>query len=666
MYRGIFVSLPGWRRAALLLPALLFLFCLFSLPSCNGTGEVEEDRIYGDSDKAYYSGQFDGGGISASEILGFSNSGNLAEIESRLSDGPNHGTTMISFVSSEIGLPAGGYVTLAITGDGIAFTDDSSDSGDGKVWFTIPRFLDGTTITVSVIVRKADGTVVRSGSKTQTVQGDSSDIYVSLSGEDSDEWTLPSAITVSASPTSITYDASSPQNLSFSVVGLTPPPSGSLSYSWEQTGGIAFTETGDSLTANLSQFIGASPAAGAHIASATVTVTYTDADGNVSTATGTGVVNVTVISLPSFTIKITPPAGVETHAGSAGAFDLADLTKQFTFEAEGDFPEGTSFVWSQGGTGISLPGTRSFSASPADWGFTSWDGVAGGTAGYTINCRAVNPKAVNSPKSAAAKNFTLYQPTLPKPVIDVPTTSNGTYIGVEGSTYSFYAVSSGSAYDTKLSFATSTTMPAGTTFNWKVDGTSKTGDSYGASWANQSLGSIWTADMPASFTVTCTAVNPGYVSVESDPITVKVLQYPSSVPVFHTYIDSYPGQQYSDGTHCYDVVGNSIIGVKLYENGVSTGTLPPNGTASFMWKVNGVAVKTTATQEAGLTVSAVLSALGKSISDLPNYDSTMLAPPSGGLAVEIHCTITVTVSGVTKSSDTSSAHETVRKLFLYQ
>ncbi len=572
-----------------------------------------------------------------------------------------------SHSSGDLGLPAGGFVTLTITGGGIAYTADSSASADGNVYFTIPWIASGSTITVSVIVKKQDGSVVCAGSETQTITDSAHDIHVSLLGSNDGPWTLPASIPVSASPTSITYNAASPQDVTFSVAGLTPPPSGTLTYSWQQPGGMTFTETGDSLTANLTQFIGVSPSAGVHSASATVTVTYTDDDGNVSTATGTGVVSVTVLEIPAFTVTVEPPAGVSLHTGTTDEYDVADRTQQFTFTATPAagtaFPDDAVFAWTI--NGITQSGTEaSILASPDDFNCSPLSTTV--AMSNVIICEVSSDTAVNSPVTDNANTLNLWKAPLPKPVIDVPTTSNGTYIGAEGTTYSFYAVSGVSA-NTNFSFSTSTTMPAGTTFNWKVDGESKTGDSGTASLSNWALGSLKTGlDAPCTFSVTCTAICPGYDNIESDPITVKVLTYPSSVPEFHVSIDSMPGQVYGTGSQCYDVVYDSIIGVKLYENGVSTGGLPPNGAASFAWTANGAAVKTTTIQQTTLKVGEVLAALGTSVSALTNYDSTMLSAPSGGLEVEIQCTITVTLSGATRASDTSSSYETSRKVTLYQ
>ena len=603
-----------------------------------------------------------GSGMSGGDLFTLANSGDIAAITEALSE-----TTTISFSSSAIGLSAGGSVTLMISGNGIAYTAEASDAGDGFVYFTIPKIANGTVITVSIIVRNQDGSVACAGSETQTVTNDAHDIHVSLIGDSDGPWTLPASIPVSASPVSITFNNASPQDVTFSVAGLTPPPSGTLTYSWTKSDGTPLPGPGSSVTVSLTDLLPPGPSAGPAGCSVTVTATYTDADGNSSTSSGTGVVSVTVLEIPAFTVTVEPPAGVGLHTGTTDEYDVADRTQQFTFTATPAagtaFPDDAVFAWTI--NGIPQSGTTaSIQASPDDFNCSSL--IATSAMGNVIICEVSSAKAVNSPVTDSTKTLKLWKAPLPKPVIDVPTTSNGTYIGAEGTTYSFYAVSGVSA-NTNFSFSTSTTMPAGTTFNWKVDGESKTGDSGTASLSNWALGSLKTGlDAPCTFSVTCTAICPGYDNIESDPITVKVLTYPSSVPEFHVSIDSMPGQVYGTGSQCYDVVYDSIIGVKLYENGVSTGGLPPNGAASFAWTANGAAVKTTTIQQTTLKVGEVLAALGTSVSALPNYDSTMLSAPSGGLEVEIQCTITVTLSGATRASDTSSSYETSRKVTLYQ
>ena len=153
---------------------VLLCLCFSGIASCNGNGGSHDGggAVYppGAASSGSGSSESTGSTISADELLTLSNEGNTGAIISRFS-GPNASTatTTVSFSSSAIGLPAGGYVTLVITGRGIAYTADATDSGSGTVSFTIPQIASGTEITVSLDVKRANGCVVRSGCNTQIV-----------------------------------------------------------------------------------------------------------------------------------------------------------------------------------------------------------------------------------------------------------------------------------------------------------------------------------------------------------------------------------------------------------------------------------------------------------------------------------------------------------------
>lgn len=621
--------------------------------------------------------------MSGGDLFSLADSGDIAAITEALSE-----TTTVSFSSGVLGLPAGGSVILTITGNGIAYTAEASDAGDGFVYFTIPKIANGTVITVSIIVRNQDGSVACAGSETQTVTNNAHDIHVSLIGGSEEPWALPASIPVSAGPVSITYNNASPQDVTFSVAGLTPPSSGTLTYSWQQPGGMTFTETGDSLTANLTQFIGVSPSAGVHSASATVTVTYTDDDGNVSTATGTGVVSVTVLEIPAFTVTVEPPAGVNLHTGTTDEYDVADRTQQFTFTATPAagtaFPDDAVFEWTI--NGITQSGTTaSILASLDDFNCSSL--IATVAMGNVIICKVSSAKAVNSPVTDNTKTLKLWKAPLPKPVIDVPTTSNGTYIGAEGTTYSFYAYGTSSADygSTSLTFATSSTspaMPSGTTYNWKfkrptdADWGSFTGSSYtNSSYTYGNIGGFWTSGFPANFQIKCEVSCTGYESVESDPITVKVLPYPSSVPDFYVWISPYPGGQtpaLSGGTVYIHGVENSTIGVRVGKfNASDTAELPASGSfATFKWMVSDgsstVEVKSGGNQDDTFTLGEVLTKLGKTMADIAPWDGTG-TEPGGGLTITVSCKISLVGSSLPeKSSSSSYPHDTVNYFTIYR
>ncbi|MBP5463690.1 MAG: hypothetical protein J6Y13_00675, partial [Treponema sp.] len=480
--RNPFLSACG----SIALPCL----CFSGIASCNGNGGSHDGGGAGYTPGAASSGSGSseraGSTISADELLTLSNEGNTGAIISRFS-GPNASTatTTVSFSSSVLGLPAGGYVTLVITGRGIAYTADATDPGSGTVSFTIPQIASGTEITVSIIVKKADGTVVCAGSKTQTVTGNVSDIQVPLTGEGS--WTLPASLAVNASPSTITYDAGlyaatppGSQTVTFSVAGLSAPPSGSISYEWSLPTGVPLG-SGDSITLDLKDdLLGAAPSAGGlYNCGITVTATYTDEEGAVTTASGTAVVAVTVLEIPAFTIEVTLPAGVTAHKNAAGtvvadSYDIADLTKTFTFTATpvagtgypaGEFPEGTSFEWQRSydaGLGPENQSTtglgEQFDVQPSGFGtmYSQW--YAGDTVPKTFDlyCTATNGKAVNSPKDDAASGLTvnMYKPKLPKPTISSSCTAGVLRTAVTDTEIATYYAPAGSdpLVDTEFRF----------------------------------------------------------------------------------------------------------------------------------------------------------------------------------------------------------------------
>lgn len=615
-----------------------------------------------------------GPGMSGGDLFSLANSGNIDAIRESLSE-----TTTVSFSSGVLGLPAGGSVILTITGNGIAYTAESSDAGDGFVYFTIPKIANGTVITVSIIVRNQDGSVACAGSEMQTVTNNAHDIHVSLIGGSEEPWALPASIPVSAGPVSITYNNASPQDVTFSVAGLTPPPSGTLTYSWQQPGGMTFTETGDSLTANLTQFIGVSPSAGVHSASATVTVTYTDDDGNVSTATGTGVVSVTVLEIPAFTVTVAAPAGVNLHTGTTDEYDVADRTQQFTFTATPAagtaFPDDAVFEWTI--NGITQSGTTaSILASLDDFNCSSL--ITTVAMGNVIICKVSSAKAVNSPVTDNTKTLKLRQAPLPKPVATC--TCDGSSISASGGTFEFYAVDNTNFAMTGLTFkldSASPAMPSGTVYVWKING-SYMGGTTGSTTSSQgtNLGAIsGVTGLPATITAVCEARCDGYESVESDPITVKVLPYPSSVPDFYVWISPYPGGQtpaLSGGTVYIHGVENSTIGVRVGKfNASDTAELPASGSfATFKWMVSDgsstVEVKSGGNQDDTFTLGEVLTKLGKTMADIAPWDGTG-TEPGGGLTITVSCKISLVGSSLPeKSSSSSYPHDTVNYFTIYR
>ncbi|GEM_PF-5772207 len=671
----------------LILRLFFFSCCLFCMTACDGIGSSRRgdfptypgvsDSPSGTSSGSNSYGIF-GPGMSGGDLFSLANSGDIAAITEALSE-----TTTISFSSSAIGLSAGGSVTLTITGNGIAYTAEASDAGDGFVYFTIPKIANGTVITVSIIVRNQDGSVACAGSETQTVTNNAHDIHVSLIGGSEEPWALPASIPVSAGPVSITYNNASPQDVTFSVAGLTPPPSGTLTYSWAKSDGTPLPGTGSSVTVSLTDLLPPSPSAGTAGCSVTVTATYTDADGNVSTATGTGVVSVTVLEIPSFTVTIAAPAGVSLHTGTTDEYDVADRTQQFTFTATPAagtaFPDDAVFEWTI--NGITQSGTTaSILASPDEFNCSSL--ITTSAMVNTVRCNVSSPKSVNSPRNVNGPDLKLRKTDVPTPVIDRPTYSETTYIGYDAatSTYSFYAIATAAdPLGTSITFSLTneSSFPIGTTYEWKLNGVSMWGSDAGARPTGTVLGAITGFSMSSgsgSFTVTCEATKDGTTKT-SDPITVKILPYPSSVPDFYVWIDPYPGGQnpaLSGGTVYIHGVENSTIGVRVGKtDAYGTVELPASGSfATFKWMVSdggsAVEVKSGGNQDDTFTLGEALVKLGKTITDVPVWDGTGTAP-AGGLTITVSCKISLVGSSLPeKSSNNSYPHDTVNYFTIYR
>ena len=76
---------------------------------------------------------------------------------------------MVVLPAADIGLPAGGSVTLSITGDGYNYYGTAQDAGDGIISFEAPCIAVGTTVTVTLEVKAADGSIAATGTATQRV-----------------------------------------------------------------------------------------------------------------------------------------------------------------------------------------------------------------------------------------------------------------------------------------------------------------------------------------------------------------------------------------------------------------------------------------------------------------------------------------------------------------
>ncbi len=138
------------------------------------SGNSGSDGMGGSGRTGASSGGSGAGGrnFTAEDFLSHANAGNADAILELLSvSGGNQavGTFMVVLPAADIGLPAGGSVTLSITGDGYNYYEVAQDAGNGIVSFEAPCIAVGTTVTVTLEVMKPDGSITATGTATQRV-----------------------------------------------------------------------------------------------------------------------------------------------------------------------------------------------------------------------------------------------------------------------------------------------------------------------------------------------------------------------------------------------------------------------------------------------------------------------------------------------------------------
>ena len=176
-----------------------FSFLIFSLlilcAACDGIGtsiKGSGDLYGGTSGSGGSGGTGSGGGggntggtgFTAGDLFSLSNAGDVDAILVLLSGtGENQtadGTFTVELSADDISLPAGGTVTLMITGSGVDYSESAGASADGKVTFEVARIAVGTTVTVTLTVRAADGSIAATGTKTQLVTEGVCDFHVTM------------------------------------------------------------------------------------------------------------------------------------------------------------------------------------------------------------------------------------------------------------------------------------------------------------------------------------------------------------------------------------------------------------------------------------------------------------------------------------------------------
>ncbi|MCR5622774.1 MAG: formylglycine-generating enzyme family protein [Treponema sp.] len=385
-----------------------------------------------------------GGNISALDILNLSNSDDpeaIADLFATVTvQDADAGTQTVSFPASAIGLPTGGTATLTISGSGYNYSGTATADANGNVTFEIPLIASGSSITVSLSVKAADGTLLYSGSREQVVRGDSVQISVALTRQ---FWTLPASFRAVASPAGILYNPATADSVTstISVEGLDGAPAG-VSYVWTDEAGSQLG-TGATLTRTASEVTGGIAPADEITKTYTVTVSYTDAAGEAKTASASASVTVGLaVTLPAFTIDIEMDADGYSAALSDLTTDpdnplyaLTDLTKEFTFTAVPDtsglpagetfpwgtreFPAGTKFQWKITGEGDAYEPALSAEDDTDIEATVDLFGLTGGSSGtlgttpatantITIECTATHDYAIEDVDATAASANVFY------------------------------------------------------------------------------------------------------------------------------------------------------------------------------------------------------------------------------------------------------------------
>lgn len=273
--------------------------------SCNGTGGTSdsEGETYvpggnsGSSSGSSGNGASSGGNLDAIDILNMANSGDTDSIVATLTGGAggtaggSNRAQTVTLDADAIGLPAGGTVTLTITGRGVDYNVSAEADADGNVTFTVPAIVTGTEVTVSLVVKAANGAVMYAGSTTQVLSGDEFQMNLSLTRQ---YWVMPSSISVTATPNTLAYDPVTldSDSVTFNIQGLSDAPAG-VEYRWTDEAG-SVVGTGATLTRTVNQILGAGfvPTQDEETRTYSVAVSYTDATGESKSLTASAEVTV--------------------------------------------------------------------------------------------------------------------------------------------------------------------------------------------------------------------------------------------------------------------------------------------------------------------------------------------------------------------------------------
>ena len=258
-------------------------------------------------------GSSSSGGYTASDLFNFANSGDtdkIIQIVSQDSGTTEAPTQTVTMSAADLGLPAGGTVTLTVTGGGVSFSETRGAGADGFVSFEVPMVESNKPFSIELIVRDAGGTPIFIGNQNQGANG-TGDLEVKLVRQ---FWTLPASLLVTASPSTIAYNDSAPHSTSvtFSIANLDDVPAGTvLAYSWKDADGNE-VGTGSTLTRTAGQMLDPAGTGTFTITQASeertysVEVSYTEPSGEQVTRSGSAtatIVTTAAISLSGSSLQ---------------------------------------------------------------------------------------------------------------------------------------------------------------------------------------------------------------------------------------------------------------------------------------------------------------------------------------------------------------------------
>ena len=458
---------------------------------------------------------------------------------------------------------------------------------------------------------------------------------------------VPSGATSYANNTYKIVDMTSMFSFDVTEEDGSPLPTATTTFQWYVDGTAVSGETNYTFNASPTTF-GLSEST---IGTNTTNATAVEVKCVVTRQSGTSVPAVKTIkvfklvTLPtSFNVTVTAPS----TAGTTEPYVVYRNTDSFTFTAApsggGSFPTGTKFSWTI--TGGSSTATRS-NLSTASVSIPASEFGTIGTTSATPTTLTATCTIDHADKLNTAQNddttVQVYKFTIPDFTVSF-TPGTGSYDAGKSNTSAavpVYAIT-----DTSIAFEIKAvpgagTFPAGTKFDWTVNGftmsgVSQHGDTLSLNFAQIAISDLSTSSAsPTSFSITCTAHddhNPRLVTKNADAKTVKVWKVPElpSFTVNKTAPSSVVGT-----TSPYGLF--SMSDEFTFEAVAAGGVDFPAGTV-FRWEANGnvISGQTTATCTASATAMGIASTIGTTSSTATAVTITcIVSHPDAAVAAQV-------------------------------